>query len=126
MIEHIDLSKFPAFKALDSDGHVPGFVYFMGRIGEIKIGMSVNFYFRIGQLANDLDYIPEIFHLIFTSDMRLLESQYHKHYKPKNMHGEWFNLTKEDIEYIRKFNGETEEMLKLEREAAAKGDELPF
>lgn len=91
-----------------------GFVYFVGRIGEIKIGMAHNVYARVGELARGLSFLPTIHHMIHTENMKKLEAQFHKYYKDKRVYYEWFNLSESDIEYIKTLSGPNEEMVKTE------------
>jgi predicted GIY-YIG superfamily endonuclease len=72
--------------------------------GNTKIGRSKNPEERIKSLqtsnAGKLRIISKI--VCNDGDAHLLEQRLHKEYKDKRLHGEWFKLTRDDIEIISK------------------------
>ncbi len=83
-------------------GSDTGVVYVIGdTYGNYKIGYAKSFYLRWQSYRVAFPYGPEIIRLIKTDNMRALEKKLHKKYKDKNIRGEWFNLNKEDINYLR-------------------------
>ena len=77
--------------------------------GYIKIGSSVNPLRRLSEMLNQKSPATLAgeesrgYSLIYTSPVtiRSSENELHKYYENKRIQGEWFNLSDEDIEYIR-------------------------
>ena len=127
-----NLSESALIKAVGSKRLRPicGYVYFLGEAGNVKIGMTSNVRLRARQLSIKHSKHLPIIHTIKTDDMRCLEFRFHYHYKHKQTSREWFCLSEKEIEYIKKFNGPTDEMLicqpKIEPYEDVDVGELPF
>ena len=81
----------------------------------IKIGSSVNPQRRFAEMCNQKNPAITVgnrnYELIFISRVleRKIEKELHELYQDRNITGEWFDLKKEDINYIRKTYEETYE-----------------
>lgn len=83
-----------------------GFVYLLrSASGYYKIGRSKNPYDRLTTFEVKLPFEVEYEHLIETTDMYQLEKELHRHFADKRVNGEWFELTPEDVAYIKSLNG---------------------
>ena len=69
--------------------------------GRTKIGVARNFKKRFFGLQTAASDKLKAEHVIYTSDPFALEAELHRTYKHKRVHGEWFNLTAQDIADIR-------------------------
>lgn len=80
-----------------------GFVYLFHEVGTncYKIGMSKNPDKRLSGLKTS--HSAEIVKIwdIETSDMATLEVELHNKFREKRIRGEWFNLSHEDVDYIK-------------------------
>jgi len=81
-----------------------GYIYFAKRGKYTKIGLTTkNPIKRIKQLNNDK--YPDatvLLHAFKTNDTIRVENSFHKEFENKRVKGEWFKLTEEDIEEIKK------------------------
>lgn len=79
----------------------PGFVYLI-RAGDLcKIGMTISVESRLSSLQSSSSLPIELLHVIETTDMDTTETALHEKFQNKRVNGEWFNLSLEDIEYIK-------------------------
>lgn len=79
-----------------------GFVYFITDDTKlVKIGLSKNVNTRFKTMQTGNSTLKMIYY-IETKDMDLTEKLFHERFKKKRIHGEWFQLTDADIEYIKK------------------------
>ena len=81
-----------------------GYVYLVrfGKTDYYKIGHTNDIDRRINvEIAPKMPEEPEIIHTIKTKDRFKLESELHKRYADKRKNGEWFELSQDDIDYIR-------------------------
>ena len=79
-----------------------GYVYIMQMGDYYKIGISTNPKKR----AKEFTHLPEPIELIHTEkvcEYVSVEQQLHDIYSAKNKRGEWFSLTEQDIEDIKKY-----------------------
>jgi hypothetical protein len=87
-------------------GRVPtvsksGYVYLIkASTGAYKIGMSKDPNSRIATFKT-LPFDVELLALIQTDNMHELEKELHERFADKRRQGEWFNLSSEDVEYIK-------------------------
>lgn len=80
----------------------PGFVYLIqSPTGAFKIGRTKDPNNRMKTFGIALPFEVEYLCLISTQNMNSLESKLHKKYADKRINGEWFNLSSEDVEYIK-------------------------
>lgn len=69
-----------------------------------KIGKTNNFNNRFNRFEVKIPIDMKPIHLIYTNNMTRLENELHQRFKKKRMRGEWFDLSQEDIEYIKSIN----------------------
>jgi hypothetical protein len=79
-----------------------GFVYLMKSGKYYKIGRSNDADRRAYELRIILPEKLEVIHKIKTDDPIGIEEYWHKRFKDKRKNGEWFELTKRDIEIFRR------------------------
>lgn len=79
-----------------------GFVYFLKADNNlVKIGKTKRLDERIHHFSVKLPYQTQLIHSISTSNMDQLERHFHKVFVQKRKHGEWFELSEEDITSIK-------------------------
>ncbi len=90
------------------EGHSKkGYVYFLqSKLNptHIKIGMTRNLRNRINQLKGSLPFKSELIHYIICDHPYEVEQMFHERYKYKEIQGEWFCLTDEDMEDIKRLD----------------------
>lgn len=81
-----------------------GWVYVLKQIGgeNYKIGHTKNLDDRMYLFRVKLPFKVEFEITIQTADRRKLETELHNHFKDKRVDGEWFTLSNEDLDYIRR------------------------
>lgn len=82
------------------------FVYLVKMRENYKIGISKNPEKRFGEFT----LLPEKLETIFihkVANAKLVESDLHEIFNNKRVRGEWFNLTKEDIEFVKRYINES-------------------
>lgn len=80
---------------------IQGYVYVIeSELGIYKIGRTKNVDARMTQLKS-LPFKIELVHTIACEDDQQFEQELHDRFKDKRKTGEWFNLTKDDIEQLR-------------------------
>ena len=74
------------------------------RIGPtfVKIGKAVLVERRTDQISLQLPEDLELVHAIRTDDAYGIESYWHKRFAVKNSRGEWFSLSREDIQAFKR------------------------
>lgn len=78
-----------------------GFVYIIRNTKNWhKIGMTINLDQRFSSLRRKYGNF-DVIHTIETFDMRNLEWGLHTKYREKCIYGEWFNLSPDDLDYLR-------------------------
>ena len=77
-----------------------GFVYLMQWEHEYKIGKAVDIERRKKRLSRELNRDITVLHRIFSHDYTRAESDLHRKYASKRLHGEWFTLEAEDIAWL--------------------------
>lgn len=81
----------------------PGYVYLLqSPSGYYKIGRTSNPDDRIGTFHVKLPFEVEYIAVIQTDDMHELERQLHEQFAHRRVNGEWFNLSADDVEYIKR------------------------
>jgi len=84
----------------------PGFVYLIrSESGHYKIGRTVNPEDRIQTFSVKLPFRVEYEHLIKCEDQVALERALHTRFSDKRVEGEWFDLSPEDVAYIKSIGG---------------------
>lgn len=79
-----------------------GYVYVIRVRSRYKIGMSKDPDRRIKDLRTSCPDPLHMVHKLFSIDMKALEARLHKIFENNRLHGEWFELDANDIEYIRR------------------------
>lgn len=77
-----------------------GYVYVVKSGETYKIGKSKDPENRLKTLQTGASHKFEVVAMIETPDCDTLEKQFHKCFIHKRTHGEWFNLTPDDVEFI--------------------------
>lgn len=79
-----------------------GYVYLIqSTSGAYKIGRTVNPDNRLATFSVKLPFEVEYVCVIQCDDMYYLERQLHAHFADKRVNGEWFNLSPDDVDYIK-------------------------
>lgn len=83
-----------------------GYVYMsllkMGAEKRYKIGKSILVERRNAEISLQLPEDVELIHVIKTDDAYGIEAYWHKRFEDKNTKGEWFRLTREDVQTFKK------------------------
>ena len=83
-----------------------GYVYMgllkIGREKRYKIGNAILVERRTDQISIQLPEDLELVHTIRTDDAHGIEDYWHRRFKSKNTKGEWFALSREDIQAFKK------------------------
>jgi len=79
-----------------------GYIYLIGNHEKrvYKIGLSRQPKERYKAFRTKLPFAVEILHQIGTDDMKKSETLLHNWFRDKNTHGEWFELSETDVEFI--------------------------
>tara|TARA_B110000014_G_scaffold75402_1_gene51510 strand:+ start:393 stop:1085 length:693 start_codon:yes stop_codon:yes gene_type:complete len=77
-----------------------GFVYLMQWEDEYKIGKAVDVERRQKRIERELGREITVLHRIFSNDYTKAEADLHRKYKDKCLHGEWFSLNDDDLEWL--------------------------
>jgi Meiotically up-regulated gene 113 len=86
-----------------------GFVYLLkSSEGHYKIGCTISPDDRLHTFEVKLPFKVHYEHLIYSADRRRLESDLHKQFASKRIEGEWFNLSDDDVNYIKSLKDEME------------------
>lgn len=88
---------------IDKSNH--GWVYLIkhGNRKEYRIGSTTNPMRRLGENRIELPEGAEPIHSIETLDRTGVESYWHNRFKSKQMNGDWFKLTPEDIKEFKRW-----------------------
>jgi hypothetical protein len=93
-------------KSEDAATTKEGYVYMgllkLGREKRYKIGKSVFVKRRTDQISLQLPEDLELVHAIRTDDAHGIESYWHRRFAPKNTKGEWFSLSREDVQAFKR------------------------
>ncbi|WP_273854002.1 GIY-YIG nuclease family protein [Guptibacillus spartinae] len=83
-----------------------GFVYFLREhlCGSIKIGYSRNLDQRLIRFGVTLPFDVELAHAIYSQNVQTTEKLLHKYFEGKRLNGEWFQLSEEELNEIRRMN----------------------
>lgn len=79
-----------------------GYVYFLKYGEDTKIGRAINVKTRIKELTKSMPRRFTLIHTIKTNDYAQCEKNFHDKYKEKRGVGEWFSLSDQDLEDIKK------------------------
>lgn len=80
-----------------------GYVYIIKEdfYGMYKIGKAKNLGERLNLFNVQLPFDIKLIHVIWDRNYGIIEQLLHIHFDSKRLNGEWFNLSKDDIEWIR-------------------------
>ena len=74
----------------------------LGREKRYKIGKAVLVERRRDQISLQLPEDLELVHAISTDDAYGIESYWHRRFAAKNTKGEWFSLSREDVQAFKR------------------------
>lgn len=77
-----------------------GYVYIVKSLGYYKIGMTSKQSERVKALRVSLPVL-KLINQFACKDRQRVESYLHKKYKKQQVKGEWYKLTKEDIQWLK-------------------------
>lgn len=78
-------------------------IYILRMNDVFKIGQSTNIHRRVAELRGSLPFPAELIHsFVVEGDLSLAEMKIHHRYEKHRLNGEWFALTPDDIEEIKK------------------------
>lgn len=81
-------------------------VYFIqAKNGLVKIGIANNVYLRLESLNTASPVDLNLLFWIETNEARKLESSFHNIFRSKHIKGEWFNLSPDDIDWVKRNYG---------------------
>jgi len=84
-----------------------GYVYLiLADSGHYKIGRSVNPDDRMKTFQLTLPFEVEFEHIVQCDDMVMLERELHQRFDHQRVNGEWFDLSPDDVDYIKSLGGE--------------------
>ena len=95
-----------ASPANSADSPKEGYVYLgllrLGREKRYKIGKAVLVERRRDQISLQLPEDLELVHAITTDDAHGIENYWHRRFAAKNTKGEWFSLSRQDVETFKR------------------------
>jgi hypothetical protein len=100
--EEIALSPQADTSANTKDGYVHMALLKLGREKRYKIGKTVLVERRTDQISLQLAEDRELVHAIRTDDAYGIEEYWHKRFAAKRTRGEWFSLSRQEIEAFRR------------------------
>jgi hypothetical protein len=100
--EEIALSPQADTSANTKDGYVHMALLKLGREKRYKIGKTVLVERRTDQISLQLAEDRELGHAIRTDDAYGIEEYWHKRFAAKRTRGEWFSLSRQEIEAFRR------------------------
>lgn len=80
---------------------VEGVVYLLQAGPHFKIGKSIDFDKRLGQIKLQLPYAVEVVHVMRAADPSQVESYWHRRFSPLRQNGEWFLLTQTEVDEFK-------------------------
>lgn len=80
------------------NNNISGEVYLLQSDKYYKIGKTTNFEKRFRDIKLQLPAKVICIHRINTNNINMLESHWHKYFKNKRKNGEWFELSRNDVD----------------------------
>lgn len=98
-LEEIMSAPFP-------EGSAPGYVYFVQEhlTGTFNIGKTKNITKRMNVYHIKLPMKNELLFFVKSGNHHKTKAAFHKHFATKQVDGEWFKLSIEDVEWVKKGN----------------------
>lgn len=89
------------------------YVYILESGGFYKIGFSYDPLARARRLSTGSPLPIRIVHTLRTAFHESIEAKLHRRFRAKRIHGEWFDLSDSDVDYIKSLdrNGDTPEQV---------------
>lgn len=83
-----------------------GRIYILKAVGQThyKIGKTTNLNARINQIKPALPFKTRLIHTISSNNITKAELFLHEKFKDKRTNGEWFNLSKDDVQSLQRTN----------------------
>ncbi len=85
-----------------------GYIYLMKSDHGYKIGKSSKLPQRVKQIGIQLPFEHECIYSSKVKNYHKIEKFFHKHFSSKHINGEWFDLTEEDVVFIKAYTKENE------------------
>ena len=83
---------------------IAGIVYLLKAGPFFKIGKTVDFEKRLGQIKLQLPYSVEVVHKIQAANLSHVENYWHRRFASRRQNGEWFVLTDVDVAEFKSFS----------------------
>ena len=91
----------------DSPMPQPGYVYLLRGKDYYKIGLTTREVAeRVSEFSPRLPFEVEMIHSLRVEDVYAAETYLHQRFADKRLNGEWFELSDEDVAWIREWTGE--------------------
>lgn len=106
-VKHIETQNCLYQPQEDTRVKVSGFIYLVSAKGanRYKIGLTTNIERRFKRLEQQAPFPLVLIHFFATSDCLTSESALHQRFASSRVHGEWFELTDEDVKEICAIEG---------------------
>ena len=95
---------FSRYSGNDPITRVTGLVYFIKDTevsGLVKIGFTTNWKSRSFAFDTKLPFKWELVHIVYCTDHRFAEKLFHLMFEHKRMNGEWFDLSEDDLRFVK-------------------------
>lgn len=80
----------------------PGYVYLLESGGLYKVGRSTRPDKRIAQISPVMPHPVNVICTVYSEEHEVLEAELHERFRDVRLNGEWFNLSSENVDYIKR------------------------